>query len=641
MTISLTGAFLPALFLFWFGNNDENTSVSPLFQPLYQLADNLQQQQQHFFENGSDDLKQQFATQYLQMRESVAQDIVLLRNPPTNKILPYSNLADKRILLLHISATGTSTAGSFEQTLNRYTKINAINLPLTLNAKDTAQGVLRKKIKDYNSFIVSYNDVKADALANSNVLATLQKLAPSAVFVVVNLGDAANLANLGVQSFPLKAPILQANSIDYTQQDCAAQILMGGMAAQGKLKTSVGSFQAGNGYNTTVTRFKYTIPEEIGIDGTRLTAIDRLLTQSIQQHVFPGCQVLIAKSGKVFYNKSFGAHEYNGAQTVQNNDLYDIASITKSAATTVALMKLVDEGRIRTSGTLGQYLPEAARGTLQNITIREMLTHTSGLAATLPIGRFQRDFLQYSTKTSPIKVANGMFFKPEALTELFNEAYNTPVAGRGSFRYSDANFNLLGKVVAQVANKNIDEYCKNIYAPMGLRRILFNPLTQFQPYEIAPTEQDNTFRHQLLRGYVHDESAALMGGLGGNAGLFANANDLGAVFQMLLNGGTYGGMQIIAPATVQEFTGTTTAHHRGYGFDKQSAQTHGIGRLAPPVTYGHTGFTGTCAWADPKNELVFIFLSNRVYPNRSNLINKLDIREKAHDIVYQSLGTVK
>lgn len=150
MTNTITGAFLPALFLFWFGNKAENTAASPLFQPFYELSDALQNLQQHFFENASDDIKQQFATQYLQMRESVAQDIVLLRNPATNKILPYGNLTDKRILLLHVSATGANTASSFEQTLNRYTKINAISLPLTLNARDTAQGVLRKKIKDYN-----------------------------------------------------------------------------------------------------------------------------------------------------------------------------------------------------------------------------------------------------------------------------------------------------------------------------------------------------------------------------------------------------------------------------------------------------------------------------------------------------------
>jgi CubicO group peptidase (beta-lactamase class C family) len=631
------GAFLLPLFFFGFGNNDETTATALPFAAFYKFAQHIEAVPQHFIENASPEMQQKYAAEMLLLREAVANDIVLLRNPPAKPILPYRNLADKRIAVLHIG----STASAFEQTLNRYTKINAVSLPLTLSASDTAKGVLYNKLKAYNSFIFAYNDAKPDALAKSNVLALVHQLMPRAEFVVVNLGDAANLSALGTQAFATKAPILQANSIAYTQQDCAAQILMGGIGASGKLAQNVGTFKAGNGYFTTATRFKYTIPEEIGIDGARLDAIDRLLTQSVQQHVFPGCQVLIAKSGKVFYNKSFGNHEYNGGQTVQNNDLYDIASITKSAATTVAIMKLVDEGKINVSGTLGQYLPEAAQSTLQNITIRELLTHTSGLPPTLPIGRLQREFGAFSAPNSAIKVANGMFLKPEALTQLFAEVYQTPVYGRGSFRYSDANFNLLGRVVAQVSTKNIDEYCKSIYAPMGLRRILFNPLAQFQQYEIAPTEQDNTFRHQLLRGYVHDESAALMGGLGGNAGLFSNANDLGAVFQMLLNKGNYGGAQVISAATVQEFVGTTTAHHRGYGFDKQSPQTKGIGRLPSVTTFGHTGFTGTCAWADPQNELLFIFLSNRVNPSRSNLINKLDIREKAHDIVYQALNSKK
>jgi CubicO group peptidase (beta-lactamase class C family) len=635
MKYSLAGfALLPLSFLL-FRNPLANIPQNDNFFKTYKaIADSVQSIPQYFLENASPEMRQKYAAEYLQMRENVANNIVILRNTATT--LPYRNFSEKRIAVINLNGTSGS-ASVLEQTLNRYTKIGVVSLPLTLGVTDTTKGILREKIKDFNSFLVCFNDIKPDALAKSNALAMLQNISPKSEFVTVNFGNITNLAILEKQT---KSPIVQANSMGYTQQDCAAQIVMGGMGAQGKLEQAVGSFKMGEGEMTLASRFKYTTPEDVGIDGSRLEAIDRLMAQSIQQRVFPGCQILVAKSGKVFYNKSFGSHEYNGMQSVQNTDLYDIASITKSAATTVAIMKLADEGKLNTSGTIGQYLPEAAQSTVQNLNIRELLTHTSGLPATLPIGRLQREFYLFSAPSSTIKVADGMFLKPEALTQMFSEVYATPVYGRGGFRYSDANFNFLGKIVTQLSNKSIDEYCnKNIYAPMGLRRILFNPLSQFKQYEITPTEQDNVFRHQLLRGYVHDESAALMGGLGGNAGLFANANDLATVFQMLLNKGSYGGVQVINSNTVQEFVNTTTVHHRAYGFDKQSPQTKGIGRLASLSTFGHTGFTGTCAWADPQNELLFIFLSNRVNPSRSPLINRLDTREKTHDIVYQALNS--
>ncbi len=565
----------------------------------------------------------------LALRSIVEQSQVLLNDGM--QTIPYKNLANKKMALVEI---GTTLNNTFEFTTNLYAPLSKYTLATTPSKNDITK--LVQETSSYNSFLISLNNVSLDSKAHSDLLATLKLLAQKGEVVVVNFGKIENLALLNDP----KITLLQANNTEYESQNAAAQILFGGIPATGKLPAAVGAFPQNAGETTTPTRFKYTVPEEVGIDGAKLAQIDAIANQSIAGRVFPGCQIFVAKQGKVIYNKSFGWHEYNGSQPVQNSDMYDIASVTKCAATTLAVMKLIDEGKLTLDSKLGDFVPDQFNY-VKFTTVREFLTHTSGLPATLPIGLFQRSFSNFraSDEKTGVKVAEGLYFKKEAVDSIYKLCYRTPIYSRGAFKYSDANFNFLGKIVELAAKERLDLYCNRLYKSLGLHHTSFNPLdNNFKTYQIAPTEQDNTFRYQMLRGYVHDESAALMGGVSGNAGLFSNAAELATIFQLFLNGGNYGGEQLLQQGTVNNFTNTTTASYRGYGFDKQSPKgAVGVGRLAPMVTFGHTGFTGTCAWADPQNQLVYVFLSNRVYPNRNNAINRLDIRERIHDVIYNAI----
>ncbi len=574
----------------------------------------------------------------LALHTIIEQSQVLLNN--TQKNIPYRNLARKKLAILQVGAPSTT----FEATASLYAPFSKINISATPNKEEILKAA--KEIAKYNSILVCLNNLSFDIKnegknsepkPNADLLAALNSVAQKNEVVVVNFGKIENLTALNDP----KITVLQANNTEYESQNTAAQILFGGIAASGKLQKAVGAFPQNGGETTAATRLKYTVPEELGIDAAKLAQIDVIANQSIAQRVFPGCQIFVAKQGKVIYNKSFGWHEYNGAQPVQNSDMYDLASVTKCAATTLAVMKLIDEGKLTLDTKLGDFVPDQFNY-LKFTTVREFLTHTSGLPATLPIGAFERGFANFRVPSEKegVKVAEGVYFKKEAVDSIYKLCYRTPITSRGAFKYSDANFNLLGKMVELSSKERLDVFCNKIYSSLGLHRTAFNPLdNHFKQYEITPTEQDNVFRNQLLRGFVHDESAALMGGISGNAGLFSNASELGTIFQLFLNGGNYGGEQILQQATVQNFTNTTTAHHRGYGFDKQSTPKPavGVGRLAPLVTFGHTGFTGTCAWADPQNQLVYVFLSNRVYPNRNNAINRLDVRERIHDVIYNAI----
>lgn len=564
----------------------------------------------------------------LVLRGIVEQSQILLNN--SAKKIPYRQLTAKKIVVLSFGAQSST----FEARLNDYTSVAKLNLDPSLTPQKIA--ALTDDLSKYTNFLISLNHISLDAKQHSNLLGFINLLAQKNETVVVNFGD---IENLSLLNNP-KIPVLQANNIDDDSQNIAAQLLFGGIAASGKLPKSVGNYRQNDGETTAVVRFKYTIPEEVGVDANKLAQIDAIATQSIAAHVFPGCQIFIAKKGKVIYNKSFGWHEYNGQQSVQNNDLYDLASVTKCAATTLAVMKLFDEGKLNLDTKLGDFVPEPFNY-IKFTTVRDFLTHTSGLPPTLPIGVFERNFANFraSDDKTGVQVAEGVYFKKQAVDSIYKLLYRTPVYSRGAFKYSDANFNLLGNIVEGASQERLDVFCNHIYQQLGLYRTTFKPLDhQFSRSEITPTEQDNLFRYQLLRGYVHDESAALMGGVSGNAGLFSNARELGTIFQLFLNQGSYGGEQILEAATVQNFTRITTLHHRGYGFEKQSPKgAVGVGKLAPITTFGHTGFTGTCAWADPQNELVYVFLSNRVYPNRNNAINRLDIREHIHDAIYRAM----
>jgi beta-glucosidase-like glycosyl hydrolase/CubicO group peptidase (beta-lactamase class C family) len=362
------------------------------------------------------------------------------------------------------------------------------------------------------------------------------------------------------------------------------------------------------------------IIEEVGSD-PRFSAINKRLRRAIQDSVFPGAQVLVAQNGKIIYHKAFGTHTYCDTLPVKLTDIYDVASITKIAATTLALMKLYDEKKFILDDKLSKHLTYLKNTNKSNITIRQVLAHQAGLRPS--IFTFKNDSLFSTTHDSmfSIQVADGFYTSKSALDSIRKDVVESPLLARRTYRYSDLGFYLMSELVQTLTGQTVDEYVvENFYKPLGLSRTTFHPRGKFPLSKIIPTEDDTTFRMQLIHGFVHDPTVAMLGGVGGSAGLFSNAEDLFVIMQMLLNRGEYDEKRYISRQTIDIFTQKILdGNRRGAGFDKpeMGSDNSPAAKSASAKSFGHTGFTGTIAWADPENQLVFIFLSNRVHPSPS------------------------
>lgn len=441
-------------------------------------------------------------------------------------------------------------------------------------------------------------------------------------------------------------------------QDRAGQFIMGAFAGQGSLPVTVNDeFKRGRSISVAWGgKLKESQPEELGISRDKLNEIDAVVEKGIADGAFPGCQVLVAVDGKVIYNKSFGHHTYSNEQPVKPEDVYDIASITKVASSTLSLMHLESEGKFNSDGTLNDYLPELVGNSTSYgpMKIKDMLTHQAGLTPWIPfytstLKNYRPDPAVYAREKSeefPYQVTGNMWIRKDYRDAMYAEILRTPLKAK-TYKYSDLGYYFMKKIIESKGGKELDRYVnEEFYAPMGLRRILYNPLKMFPASQITPTEKDTIFRKQLVHGYVHDQGAAMMGGVAGHAGLFANARDLAAVFQLFLNGGTYGGVRYIKQDVLNKYTGCPYCpkNRRGIGFDKPSPDGTGgpVSSLVPVSGYGHSGFTGTLAWVDPEYKVNYIFLSNRVYPDAENWkIVKMNIRTEIHTIIYQAVTAAK
>lgn len=385
-------------------------------------------------------------------------------------------------------------------------------------------------------------------------------------------------------------------------------------------------------------------------------ALDRLnifLERSVVDGVFPGCQVVAAKNGKVFYSRAFGYYDAYKTIKVDTSSIYDVASLTKVLSTTLAVMRLYEQKKLDLNKTLGDYLPIVKGTDKAGLKIRDLLLHQAGLTAWIPFYRSTYDssgqpsgeIYSRQQKTGfDIPVAQNMYMRNDYKDSIWKTILNTPLENRGRYVYSDLDFYFLAAVVEQLTGKTLDVYVsEQFYQPMGLKNITYHPRAKFPATKIVPTENDMYFRMQTLRGYVHDQGAAMMGGVAGHAGLFANAWDVAAVFQMLLQGGTYNGKRFFKKETVGYFTAYhSSISRRGLGFDKPEADANDAGpagERSSGYAFGHQGFTGTCAWADPESGVVFVFLSNRINPTADNKkINHQSTRTVSQDYIYESLG---
>ncbi len=387
-----------------------------------------------------------------------------------------------------------------------------------------------------------------------------------------------------------------------------------------------------------------------------LSELSIKLERSVIDGVFPGCQVIAAKNGRVFYNRAFGYFDYTKRQRVDTNTIYDVASLTKVLATTLAVMKLYEEGRIKLHHTVGDYLPITKGTDKHNLRIEDLLLHQAGLKSWIP---FYKETLDDNDKPSKQiysnvkdevftrQVAKGLYMRDDYVDSIWKVILEYPLENKGRYVYSDLDYYFLAAIVEKVTGKSLDVYVdEEFYQPMGLTRITYNPLNKFDISQITPTEDDYYFRQQLVHGYVHDQGASMLGGVAGHAGIFSNARDVAAVFQMLVQGGTYNGKRFFKKETIAYFT----AYHsrlsrRGLGFDKPAPDAYDSGPAGDRTSgyaFGHQGFTGTCAWADPKTGVVFVFLSNRVNPSADNRkINRESTRTVVQDYICESLGIPK
>ncbi len=379
--------------------------------------------------------------------------------------------------------------------------------------------------------------------------------------------------------------------------------------------------------------------------------LDSVAKAGIKGKAYPGCQIVALKDGQVVYDTCFGTFTYGGGHRVQPDDLYDIASCTKIFASTLAIMKLYDDGLIDLNKTLADFFPYLKGKAHGKLKLIDIMTHQAGLKAWIPFykvtvdenGPMEAFYSDELDKSHSVRVAENLYLVNDYADRIFDSVSKTPL-GKKKYLYSDMGFYYMPKIVKQLTNQNIEDYLnEKFYHPMNLWHICYQPLNHFIREQIAPTENDTVFRKQLIWGDVHDQAAAMFGGVAGHAGLFANARDLAVLMQMLLDEGTYNGVQYLKPETVRYFTRapfSSNDNRRGIGFDKLPVNKKGsstASKLGSMKGFGHTGFTGTFVWADPKNKTVLIFLSNRVHPDpEPNRLARQNIRTALHDILYEA-----
>jgi beta-glucosidase-like glycosyl hydrolase/CubicO group peptidase (beta-lactamase class C family) len=445
--------------------------------------------------------------------------------------------------------------------------------------------------------------------------------------------------------------IIEAYEDDDAANLAAANALFGAEKVIGKLPVSASqTFPAGKGFiSDTIYRLKISSPEAVGISGEYLKHMDDIVERGIKAKAYPGCQLLVAKDGQVIWNKCYGQQYYDGSENIKPEDLYDLASITKVAATTLAVMKLYEEKKINLDKTVSDYLDLPGDATIRNLKLRDILTHQAGLKAFFMFykatidSNYSKYYRRVPEKGFTTQVADSLYIRNDYPDTMWNIIIHSPIDPHTKYVYSDNDFYIMQKIVEHVSGKKLEDYVQdNFYRPMGLTRIGFKPLNRWIDL-VPPEEYDTIFRKQVVRGYVHDPGAAMYGGVAGHAGLFSNAFDLAAVFQMLLNNGTYNGKRLLDSTTIKYFTSRQSKiSRRGFGFDKPEPDVNKASPCyegVPLSTFGHTGFTGTSVWSDPENGLTFIFLSNRVYPNAdNNLIIKMSIRTDLQEVVYKSLS---
>jgi len=574
-----------------------------------------------------------------------------------DRLLPFQRLDTLRIAAITI---GTQPEGPYATIFNKYQPGPVYAVP-DRYAADSTFSRIYARLGDANVVVVSLhamNNTPSHSYGlGEGALKFLKNLEADKrrKTVVVAMGNAYGL------KFLQGARTLVCGYEDhYAAQLVVPQILFGALPARGKLPVTVSeTLKAGTGLATPeLHRLRYAAPEREGLDSKIMSQIDHIALESIVTAATPGCQVLIAKNGTVVFDQSYGYGTYDQSQPVTNSTLYDLASVTKVAGTLQAIMYLKDQGRLTLDEKVSTYLPEMARTNKRDATVRDVLLHQAGLKPGIPTwertvhdGTLKPNYYSsLRTEDFPNEVAPGEYSIKAADDSVWAWTLRSQllpkVRGKYPVEYSDLSFIIMKRLAEKILGQPLAEFLpKEFYKPLGLGTMTYNPLTRFPKSCIAPTENDTYYRREQLQGTVHDQTAALVGGVGGHAGLFATANDLAVLMQMNLQNGKYGGNTYFQNAVVSEFSRPQVAgNKRGLGWDRgdPSKPEGPTSRLAPASTFGHTGFTGTCVWLDPDNQILYVFLSNRVYPDAGNIkLRTYNVRTRIQEVIYKAMAQNK
>jgi len=570
--------------------------------------------------------------------------VTLVKN--RNNFLPFMGLDTLTFASVSI---GAKEQTPFQDMLSNYAPFAHFQIKKDATTEEFAQ--LQKALATYKVVIAGVQDMSRQGSKNYGVtegaLNFINAVSKKSKTAVVVFGNPYSL-----KFFENADWLLMAYEEQAAAQQVAAQILFGGISAKGQLPvTASQQYQAGTGLSTPApVRLKYTFPEDAGIPSKYLSTIDSIVFANIAAQAMPGCEVLVAKEGKVIYDKAFGYFTYDKTTPVTTSDLYDIASITKIAATTLSLMRLYDDRKFQLNRTLSDYLPGLDSSELKTLVVKDVLLHQAGLKSWIPFYQSTLTDSIYAKYYKPEKkepyvmqVAKNLYMRKDGVDSLYKKIYASKLNSKKEYLYSDLGFYLFRLIVEKLTDEKFEQFTdETFYKPLGLSTMTFNPLEKFTAERIAPTEDDKTFRKQLLQGYVHDPGAAMLGGVSGHAGLFSDANDLAIIMQMLLNRGEYAGVRYFSPTTVSLFTKKQEdKNRRGLGFDKPEIDLYkprSTANDASPRTFGHSGFTGTCVWADPDYNLVYVFLSNRVNPAADNQkLIKNNVRTQIHQAIYDAM----
>ena len=568
--------------------------------------------------------------------------ITLLKNDQNS--VPIKDLNIQKIAYVKL---GDDYNTKFVSTLKKYTEITEVS--------STSIDSLNLKLKEFSTVIIGYH--KADKPWKNNdftatELSWLQEIAKNNTVILDVFAKPYSL--LPIPNFDDIEGLIVSYQNNDVAQEASAELLFGAIEAKGKLPVSINdSFQVNDGLSSIkMNRLGFTAPENVGMNSEKLAQIEIIAQKAILQKMAPGIQVLVARKGKVIYQKSFGNYTYDSDIKVTNETLFDIASVSKIVGTLPNVMQQYDQKKVNLNTTLAEMLPIFANSDKKNIHLKELLTHSAGLVSWIPFYKATLDanekpltkyYKKIPEEQFSKQVADSLFIRNDYHDTIMKIIVDSKLSLKKEYRYSDFTFIILGNYLERVTGVSLDVLAtENFFKPIGANNTMYNPLHKIDRSSIAPTEVDNYFRHQTVQGYVHDMAAALEGGVAGHAGLFSNAMDIAKMMQLYLQKGTYGNKVFFSEKTFDDFNTCyfcSEGNRRGLGFDKPQliGDTPTCGCVSMS-SFGHTGFTGIMTWADPVTEIIYVFVSNRTYPtNPINTLSKEHIREDIQKIITDAI----